>query len=136
MYNKETKKKFGQHFLQDETVLWQISQVIGNLTAEHIVEIGPGSGQLTRQLITDCKSLTAVEIDEDCCHYLKSNPEFASLRLVQGDVLQLPLESLVSVGTKGVWVGNLPQRCHYHFIKLTKYRHLVKRVFHDTKGSC
>jgi len=63
------KKKFGQNFLKDESILHQIIQAMP--TTEHkIAEIGPGLGDLTRYLVKS-KSVKAFEVDTDLCQHLK-----------------------------------------------------------------
>lgn len=53
----------GQHFLTDESVLEDIVTVADIQRTEHIVEIGPGIGILTRELLSRAKHVTAIEID-------------------------------------------------------------------------
>lgn len=84
------KKKFGQNFLNDESVLTQIIQSMPH-TPHRIAEIGPGLGDLTKYLV-DVKSVTAFEVDTDLCKHLKH--QFAdaistnTLDLRCGDVLE------------------------------------------------
>ena len=63
------KKKFGQNFLKDETVLQKIVEAMPN-NDNKIVEIGPGLGDLTKYLV-DVKSVEAFEVDTDLCKLLK-----------------------------------------------------------------
>ncbi|MCD4668243.1 MAG: 16S rRNA (adenine(1518)-N(6)/adenine(1519)-N(6))-dimethyltransferase RsmA [Sulfurimonas sp.] len=84
------KKKFGQNFLKDETVLQKIIQAMPK-NDNKIVEIGPGLGDLTKYLV-DVKSVEAFEVDTDLCKLLQS--EFKKeidtkrLHINCGDVLQ------------------------------------------------
>ena len=64
-------KKFGQNFLQDETVLKKIVEAMPNDTND-IVEIGPGLGDLTRQSIQVKQNVKAYEVDTRLCKYLKN----------------------------------------------------------------
>ncbi len=60
------RKRFGQHFLHDPAVLEHIVDVIAPSAGDRLVEIGPGRGALTRQLISaPHASLDAIEIDRD-----------------------------------------------------------------------
>ena len=83
------KKKFGQNFLKDETVLRKIVEAMPK-TDNKIVEIGPGLGDLTKFLV-DVKSVEAFEVDTDLCKLLQSifKEEIATKRLHIncGDVL-------------------------------------------------
>ncbi|WP_456451371.1 16S rRNA (adenine(1518)-N(6)/adenine(1519)-N(6))-dimethyltransferase RsmA [Hydrogenimonas sp.] len=66
---KIAKKKFGQNFLKDETVLHKIIESMPNDDAK-VVEIGPGLGDLTRFLV-EKKDVTAYEVDRDLCEHLR-----------------------------------------------------------------
>jgi len=91
------KKKFGQNFLKDETVLRKIIQAMPK-NDNKIVEIGPGLGDLTKFLV-DVKSVEAFEVDTDLCKVLQSRfkKEITTKRLHIncGDVLNAWKSSLV-----------------------------------------
>ncbi|MDD3323986.1 MAG: 16S rRNA (adenine(1518)-N(6)/adenine(1519)-N(6))-dimethyltransferase RsmA [Sulfurospirillaceae bacterium] len=86
----EAKKKFGQNFLKDRSILNKIIQSMPK-NSRKLVEIGPGLGDLTQELLS-VKPLTAYEVDEDLCVYLRG--KFATpisedrLTLVYADVLK------------------------------------------------
>jgi len=86
----QAKKKFGQNFLQDETVLVKIIESMPN-TPNKVVEIGPGLGDLTKFLV-NVKSVEAFEVDTDLCALLqkKFSKELSTkqLQLHCGDVLK------------------------------------------------
>jgi 16S rRNA (adenine1518-N6/adenine1519-N6)-dimethyltransferase len=93
MQNRPTtkaKKRFGQNFLRDESVVLQIIQSMP-LTPHRIAEIGPGLGDLTKYLV-DVKSVTAFEVDTDLCKHLQHHFADAiatsKLTLQCGDVLE------------------------------------------------
>ncbi|MFA6188604.1 MAG: 16S rRNA (adenine(1518)-N(6)/adenine(1519)-N(6))-dimethyltransferase RsmA [Sulfuricurvum sp.] len=92
MQNRTTKakKRFGQNFLRDESVVSQIIQSMP-LTPYRIAEIGPGLGDLTKYLV-DVKSVTAFEVDTDLCKHLQHHFADAiatnKLTLRCGDVLE------------------------------------------------
>ncbi|MEA3315928.1 MAG: 16S rRNA (adenine(1518)-N(6)/adenine(1519)-N(6))-dimethyltransferase RsmA [Campylobacterota bacterium] len=89
MENIKAKKKFGQNFLKDDSVLIEIIQSMPQ-NSNHIVEIGPGLGDLTKKLVK-CKDVTAYEVDRDLYSILQK--EFQSelssgkLDIILGDVL-------------------------------------------------
>jgi 16S rRNA (adenine1518-N6/adenine1519-N6)-dimethyltransferase len=91
------KKKFGQNFLKDETVLRKIVEAMPK-NDNKIVEIGPGLGDLTKFLV-DVKSVEAFEVDTDLCKLLQSifKEEIATKRLHIncGDVLEAWKSSLI-----------------------------------------
>jgi 16S rRNA (adenine1518-N6/adenine1519-N6)-dimethyltransferase len=95
--NVVAKKKFGQNFLKDESVLRKIIQAMPK-NNNKIVEIGPGLGDLTKFLV-DIKSVEAFEVDTDLCKLLQDTfkEEIATKRLHIncGDVLQAWKSSLV-----------------------------------------
>jgi 16S rRNA (adenine1518-N6/adenine1519-N6)-dimethyltransferase len=92
------KKKFGQNFLKDQSVLRQIVEAMPK-NENKIVEIGPGLGDLTKFLV-DVKSVEAFEVDTDLCKLLQSTfkKEIATKRLHIncGDVLSAWQSELVS----------------------------------------
>jgi len=91
------KKKFGQNFLKDESVLRKIVEAMPK-NDNKIVEIGPGLGDLTKFLV-DVKSVEAFEVDTDLCKLLQSTfkEEIATKRLHLhcGDVLQAWKNTLI-----------------------------------------
>ncbi|MBN2815436.1 MAG: 16S rRNA (adenine(1518)-N(6)/adenine(1519)-N(6))-dimethyltransferase RsmA [Campylobacterales bacterium] len=98
--NKESvvaKKKFGQNFLKDESVLRKIIEAMPK-NDNKVVEIGPGLGDLTKFLV-DVKSVEAFEVDTDLCKLLQSEfkEEIATKRLHLncGDVLSAWKSALV-----------------------------------------
>ena len=86
----EAKKKFGQNFLKDSTVLNKIIQAMPK-NERKLVEIGPGLGDLTQELLK-VKPLVAYEVDDDLCVYLKKKfskeIDEGHLTLVYTDVLK------------------------------------------------
>ena len=85
----EAKKKFGQNFLKDSSVLDKIIQAMPQ-NKYMLIEIGPGLGDLTQELLK-VKPVVAYEVDEDLCVYLRKHfskeIEEGSLTLVHTDVL-------------------------------------------------
>ena len=59
------RKRFGQHFLTDGSVLQRIADAVSPRPGERLVEIGPGLGALTAVLLQRTERLEAVEIDRD-----------------------------------------------------------------------
>lgn len=86
------KKKFGQNFLTNETVVKRIAEN----TAEGVLEIGPGLGVLTYELCLSAKKVVAVEIDETIIPLLEENTrEFDNLKIINNDVLKLDIKELI-----------------------------------------
>lgn len=90
MEKVKAKKQYGQNFLKDSTILDKIIQSMPN-NNNHIVEIGPGLGDLTKNLVK-YKDLTAYEVDTDLIGILKSKfaieIEKGNLKLIHTDVLE------------------------------------------------
>ena len=86
----QAKKKYGQNFLKDHSVIDKIIQSMP-LNSNHVVEIGPGLGDLTKQLVK-YKDVTAFEVDRDLYSILQT--EFSDqldsgrLKIILGDVLE------------------------------------------------
>lgn len=99
------RKRFGQHFLVDGSVLARIVAAIAPRPGDNLVEIGPGAGALTRLLLQAHGSLQAVEIDRDLSATLRETWGGRGLTLHQGDVLDFDLHLL---GKAPRIVGNLP----------------------------
>ncbi len=88
--NYQAKKKFGQNFLKDTSVLHKIIQSMPQ-NNNRIIEIGPGLGDLTKRLVK-CKDVTAYEVDRDLYSILhtefKDQLDKGSLNIILGDVLE------------------------------------------------
>lgn len=91
------RKQFGQHWLKSEKALSAITQAAGCTKQDRVLEIGPGTGILTRRLLPLVQSLVAVEIDRDLCALLaKGIGKKDNFLLLQGDFLELDLLSLLA----------------------------------------
>lgn len=102
------RKRFGQHFLTDETVLEHIAASIGISPTDHLIEIGPGRGALTRYLLPCVKQLIVIEIDRDLVAYLQQHyAQVKHLIIHNADVLRFDWQSLYA-GQPLRIVGNLP----------------------------
>lgn len=85
----EPKKSLGQNFLFDQNVLSRIVTAASVTAVDHILEIGPGLGSLTRLLAQTAASVTAVELDDRFLPILRRElAGFDNVRLVHGDILQ------------------------------------------------
>lgn len=87
------RKQFGQHWLRSPAALQSIIGAASVEIGDRILEIGPGEGVLTRELLSRAKQVIAVEIDRDLCANLRKSfdAELRSekLSLVEGDFLSL-----------------------------------------------
>ncbi len=100
------KKRFGQHFLTDDSIIDRIVRAIDPRPGEAVVEIGPGLGALTGPLRERCASLTVIELDRNLAARLRNEP---GLTVLEADVLNVDFAALAaSAGQKLRVVGNLP----------------------------
>jgi 16S rRNA (adenine1518-N6/adenine1519-N6)-dimethyltransferase len=93
----QPRKQFAQHWLKSEKALDAIVKAAECKNSDRILEIGPGTGILTRRLLPLVQSLVAVEIDRDLCKLLvKQLGQRENFLLLQGDFLTLDLSSQLS----------------------------------------
>ena len=91
------RKQFAQHWLKSEKALNQIVEAAEITKSDRILEIGPGTGILTRRLLPLSQSVVAVEIDRDLCQVLaKQLGKTENFLLLQGDILSLDLTTLLA----------------------------------------
>jgi 16S rRNA (adenine1518-N6/adenine1519-N6)-dimethyltransferase len=93
------KKRFGQHFLTNRSILRRIVQFAQIQPGDTVVEIGPGRGALTRELAGVAQRVIAIEIDRDLIADLRTSLP-SNVEVIEGDALvaPLPLESFRLVG--------------------------------------
>jgi len=102
------RKRFGQHFLRDRHVIDQIIEAMALHASDHVVEIGPGQGALTRALARRMSHFEAVEFDRDLISPLQSEFPSSKLTLHQADALKFDFCQLAKNDQKLRLVGNLP----------------------------
>lgn len=105
-------KRMGQNFLTDEAVVGHITKVAGLRAGGRVLEVGPGLGILTRELLDavgDCGQVTVVELDRRlAAHLREAYAAHPALLVVEGDILRQPLRSLVPDDGDYAVVANLP----------------------------
>ncbi|MDG2060788.1 MAG: 16S rRNA (adenine(1518)-N(6)/adenine(1519)-N(6))-dimethyltransferase RsmA [SAR86 cluster bacterium] len=105
------KKHLGQNFLVDKNIINKIIKNINPSPKEHFLEIGPGRGALTSEIINLAGFLDAVEIDNDLInsldHLKKINKDF---RVFNEDILKFDLKKILLNKNNSLirMVGNLP----------------------------
>ncbi|MBX3132835.1 MAG: ribosomal RNA small subunit methyltransferase A [Gemmatimonadaceae bacterium] len=101
------KKRLGQHFLTDPRLLGRIADALAVTRDDTVIEIGPGRGALTEQLLTRAGRVIAIELDRELAPILaarwRDEPRFT---LVEGDVLEQDLGALA--GGSYLLAGNVP----------------------------
>lgn len=102
------KKAFGQHFLLDLNVTRKIARLAQVGDGDHVIEVGPGPGGLTRALLETGAKVTAIEKDERFQPLLQEVADVApNLTLVFGDALKAD-EASIAAGQPAHLVSNLP----------------------------
>ena len=101
------RKRFGQHFLNDASVIDAIVSEIAPQKGDAMVEIGPGLAALTRPLVERLGRLTVIELDRDLAVRLRERHD---LDVVESDVLKVDFSALAArlANEKVRVVGNLP----------------------------
>ena len=103
------RKRFGQNFLRDESVIASITKAVSPAESDHLVEIGPGEGALTDALVTSGCQLDAIELDRDLrTRLLAAFSTFPHFTLHSADALAFDFNDLAASGEKLRVVGNLP----------------------------
>jgi 16S rRNA (adenine1518-N6/adenine1519-N6)-dimethyltransferase len=103
------RRRFGQNFLHDASVIARIVDAVAPAPGDRLVEIGPGEGALTRPLLARSGRLAVIELDRDLAARLSTWPEAGkTLTVVQADALRTPLADLAGPGERLRLVGNLP----------------------------
>lgn len=103
------RKRFGQNFLHDEGVIDRIANAIAPRESDHLVEIGPGQGALTRSLVTAGCKVDVVELDRDLiAGLLAAFSIYPDFKLHNADALKFDFAALATGGKSLRVVGNLP----------------------------
>lgn len=100
-----TKKRLGQNFLVDGEVIQDIIEFANISPDDTIVEIGPGVGFVTEQLVKYAKKVIVIELDEEAIKELKKL-DAPNLEIIHNDVLKTDLSSLTE--DKFKVVANIP----------------------------
>jgi len=102
----QPRKRFGQHFLTDDSVIDRIVDAIDPKPGQAVVEIGPGLGAMTGPLAERLDRLSVIELDRDLAQRLRSRPK---LDVIEADVLKVDIAALAAArGQPLRIVGNLP----------------------------
>ncbi|MDP3704326.1 MAG: 16S rRNA (adenine(1518)-N(6)/adenine(1519)-N(6))-dimethyltransferase RsmA [Legionellaceae bacterium] len=116
------RKRFGQNFLQNQSIIDAILRAVHLQPTDRVIEIGPGLGALTQPLLHKLNSLTAIEIDTDLQAVLSAMPEANHLTLINGDALAIDYSQF---GQELRLIGNLPYNIStpllLHLLHFTPY---------------
>lgn len=101
------KKYLGQHFLVDETIANDISQTLQLEGYKNVLEIGPGTGVMTKYLLEKDINLVAMELDSESVEYLINNYPNKNLQILEADFLKEDLQDYFGTEQFGI-TGNFP----------------------------
>ena len=109
-YGIQTRKKLGQHFLVDTHVVDKIIAAANLGPGDCVLEIGPGPGGLTQQLLKHAGHVIAVELDTQMVAVLRDLFPVPNITIIQGDILKLNLPEIIAPhASNGIKVvANLP----------------------------
>lgn len=127
------KKHLGQHFLKDENIARKIAESLSGFgDYKQVLEIGPGTGVLTKHLLEQGKyDLSVVEVDTESIEYLKQHYPQLKGKIIQGDFLKLDLNFPPFGGIEGGFgvIGNFPYNISSQiFFKVLEHRNQVPEV--------
>ena len=101
----KAKKKFGQNFLTDKSIIQEIVNHIQPKEQDKILEIGPGMGAITFPLLNKLNHINVVEIDSDMINFLKKNIPCEKINIIDQDILLMADKELDEFDRI---IGNLP----------------------------
>ena len=105
----KAKKGLGQHFLVDRSVLEKIISAAELEPTDIVIEVGPGLGILTEELVKKAARVIAIEVDSKLASSLQNRlSKFAILTVINADILQLDPEDLIDKQKNYKVVANLP----------------------------
>ena len=127
------KKSLGQNFITDENFLKKLSSLIVTDNNSLIIEIGPGKGALTKELIKkEIEQILVIEKDDRLIDNLKIfSKEFKNLKVIHQDALKIDYNKIIKKNS--IIVGNLPfnisSNLLINWISLNKWPPLYKKMY-------
>ncbi|MBI5827637.1 MAG: ribosomal RNA small subunit methyltransferase A [Deltaproteobacteria bacterium] len=111
------KKRFGQHFLTDRNVIRKIAAVARLTPEDCVVEIGPGRGALTEELLTSGARVIAIEVDRELAPLLKERFPSDRFEVIEADALKVSFQAISErLGKRLKVVSNLPYNISGHIV--------------------
>ena len=107
-FGLHTKKRFGQNFLINESVVRGIAEKAKIGPGDLVLEVGPGIGTLTQALAETGADVKSVEIDESLLPILRKTLEgYDNVEIIHGDILKVDLKDITG-GKPFTVAANLP----------------------------
>ncbi len=121
------KKSLGQHFLKDNNIANKIVESLDN-SSENVLEIGPGTGVLTKFLIKKKYNLKLVEIDDESVSFLITQLGIDRNIIIKNDFLKLDLSKVFSGGNFSI-IGNFPYNISSQIVfKILENRSIITEM--------
>ena len=121
------KKHLGQHFLTDPSIAGRIVDALRVPSGDSVLEIGPGTGVLTGQLLEKDIRLLPVEIDPESVVFLKHKWPVLENRIIEADFLKMDIDAHIQ-GHFHI-IGNFPYNISSQiFFRVLDYRQQVPTV--------
>lgn len=116
-------KGLGQHFLYERGIVQRMVKVAGIGPNDLVLEVGPGLGILTSELVARAREVIAIELDRRLAEHLRQTfgdePRF---QLVEGNALEIATADLIPVDQEFVVAANLP-----YAVATAVLRHLLEQ---------
>lgn len=130
----KAKKYLGQHFLNNEEIAQKIAGTLTLKGYKNVIEIGPGTGVLTKYLLKEAIDLVAIDLDAESIVYLNhsfllEHPEFIGrknrFQVLEADFLKFDISTLFGNEQFAI-TGNFPYNISTQIVfKLIEIKHLV-----------
>ena len=104
MIDRSVRRRFGQNYLIDKSVIFQIVEKINPSKEENFIEIGSGQGAITKNIKNNSKNLTLIEINKENVDYLR-RVLGNKVKIFEEDVLKVDLDF---INNNDRVIGNLP----------------------------
>jgi 16S rRNA (adenine1518-N6/adenine1519-N6)-dimethyltransferase len=122
------KKKLGQHFLKDQNIARKIVAGLSSHACNHVLEIGPGMGILTRFLLEiPGIDLKVIELDAESADYMRVNFPGLKNPVIHNDFLKVDISGIFP--SDFLVIGNFPYNISSQiFFRILDYRHRIPEV--------
>ena len=132
----QAKKRFGQNFLTDKKLLEDLVNLINVSSEDKLLEIGPGKGDLTKNIINVCDSYFGIELDKDLLVFLRNKFPKNENAFINGDILKLSPSKIYASNEFRV-IGNIPYNisspildwCEKHHEKIIDMHFMLQKEF-------
>ena len=119
------KKHLGQHFLNDLSIAQKIADTLSFNGYKKVLEIGPGMGVLTNNLLKKPVEVFVIEIDSESVNYLKKHFNILTENIIEADVLKYDFKNIFGDEQFAI-TGNFPYNISTQIVfKLLQCRNMI-----------